>query len=356
MAKVKGQNIPVREHAYKDADGVDHYFGEFYRDILGEGYLYGGDPAFDIVAKTRRGERPTEKGMSTPDQHPIRQAFFDCVAKWNSMPLKCPEVIPEPALPSKESVWDAKGEHGVPCSYYDLWMRCCIKFALAHGGAMPTDDCFPCESLCSCEGISIGYTTQGMSISEEQTLTAIGASDGCTYNWEIVSGGGSLSSNEGGAVLYTAPSTNPFCNLNATIKLSSEGEECDFLEIAVNAINWWTGEAYHKKTCNSESSCVQFTTWQCADVVVGSYQCTGLFRGIVGTCPSGGCTGPGCCCTEHEDCTMYFDDYCNGQSGEMSCAASAEQAGCTHPGSLDEGVDQRPDILIEWGCCPEGLL
>lgn len=90
---------------------------------------------------------------------------------------------------------------------------------------------------CDCDGISIGYTTQGMSVDEEQVLTAEGAVEGCTYTWAISSGGGELSAETGTSVTYTAPSTNANCASNPTITLSCGGEVCDTLEIAINAVS-----------------------------------------------------------------------------------------------------------------------
>jgi len=189
---------------------------------------------WDIIGQSRRGERATEQGEGSEGQIPYRAAFQHCTELWNSLPEECPAVVPDPPPTSKKSVWDAKLEHGVVCSYFDLFMRCCIMFAQENGGAMPDGDCFPCESNCDCTNISIGYTTQGMQVNEEQTLTVEGGVDGCVYAWGLV-GGGTLSGEEGGSVVYTAPATNPNCESNAVVSLSVGDDRCDSLYISINA-------------------------------------------------------------------------------------------------------------------------
>lgn len=149
MAKVKGFNPPETEFAYEDADGLLHYFGEFLRMVFGEGSVSPRDPDTDFIGKTRRGRRPTEQGEGTPDQIRYREAFKNCATLWNSLPEECPDPLPDPPPTSKESVWGAKTEHGVTCSYYDLFLKCCIDWAISHDGAMPVGDCFPCEVVCT---------------------------------------------------------------------------------------------------------------------------------------------------------------------------------------------------------------
>ena len=90
----------------------------------------------------------------------------------------------------------------------------------------------PCPST-----LSIGYTTQQMSVNEQQTLTAVPGTAGCgipVYDWAITSGGGTLSLAQGTSTIYTAPATNANCTLNPTITLSCDGVVFDTLTIAVN--------------------------------------------------------------------------------------------------------------------------
>jgi hypothetical protein len=56
--------------------------------------------------------------------------------------------------------------------------------------------CITLSSNCVCDCKDIGYTTQQMTTGESQELTVIDPVAGCTYNWSIASGGGSLSWNK----------------------------------------------------------------------------------------------------------------------------------------------------------------
>jgi len=117
------------------------------------------------------------------------------------------------------------------------------------------DDC--CEStedpLLS---VKIGYTTQQMAVSETQSLSISFRNPAClssNYSWKLTAGGGTLdvigadppvfiygpeeseydpeASIKALSVLYTAPDTNPQCEMNPTIVLSCGGAIVDFLTI-----------------------------------------------------------------------------------------------------------------------------
>lgn len=148
MARTKGFDPPFNEFTYRDADNTDHYAGENIRAILGEGSLSRYDPEVDIVGQSRRGERPGEQGEGSEAQKQYRENFLNCIALWNSLPEVCPDTLPDPPPTSKDSVWAAKLEHGVVCSYFDLFLRCCLMWANDHGNAMPDGDCFPCVLVC----------------------------------------------------------------------------------------------------------------------------------------------------------------------------------------------------------------
>lgn len=355
MAKTKGSNPPETEFAYKDAGGILHYLGEFIRMMLSGGFPSPRDPETDLVGKSRRGNRPTEQGEGTELQRFQRKAFKDCAALWNSLPEECPDPLPEDPVTAKESVWNAKVEFGIPCTYYDLFMRCCIQYAKWHAGAMPDGDCFPCTGICNCLEISIGYTTQGMQVNEEQTLWVAGAAPGCIYDWEITSGAGELSASTGNSVIYTAPASNPNCEGNATISLSIKEVVCDTLLLAINAV---VGDdvAYHMKLCIAESSCEHRVSWKCADVDGYNFNCNGDQLSKRSDCPYSQCFGPGCCCYEDTQCASYPWEYCISPGGGMTCEETAELANCGDPGSLNEGIDIREPWMLEAGCCPVALL
>jgi len=328
MAKIKGNNPPLADWEYLDAAGDDHYFGEFYRQILKEAYPSPGDPDTDITGQSPRGARPSQQGEGTPEQEDVRAAFSACAALWDTLPEECPEPPTVPPTTSKASVWQAKQDFGVVCSYYDLFMRCCIGYALGNDGAMPDGDCFPCGSGCTCEEIAIGYTTQGMQVNEQQTLTVIGAVEGCTYAWAITSGGGSLSAPSGTSVIYTAPSTNPNCDLNATVVLSVDGDPCDSVEIAINAVvdgNY----AYYAVTVSPWKK-TQYCGYRW-----NAFRCNGVVRSYGEN--SSYCCSPGDACPYTEE---NWPDVCFPV--------------CPPVGALV--TDIRTEAMIAAGCCSDSLL
>jgi len=186
-------------------------------------------------------------------------------------------------------------------------------------------------SVIGCSEAVINYTTLQMSCDEVQTLSVENPIAGCTYSWEIVSGGGELSSDTGFSVMYTAPSSNAGCANNPIIQLSC-GDICDSITIAVNQ---WTGNeaAYsiarpcqideNGTNCDySPGTCVawcQGTYWWCSCV------------------PRYGCDG----------------DYL---AGTESCCRGVGESGCITqcaPGSI---TDKRTQAMIDGGCCPGDLL
>ena len=127
--------------------------------------------------------------------------------------------------------WSLLGTSGVRLTPVPILMNAEHGSLSANCGCIDiSSDCLTCD----CTGISIGYTTQQMSVDEEQGLTVTGAVEGCTYDWAIASGGGELSAATGTSVTYTAPASNEDCLQNATITLSVDSGLCDSLQIAIN--------------------------------------------------------------------------------------------------------------------------
>ena len=345
MAKTKGSNPPNTELIYEDAGGVLHYFGEFIRGLFNEGYVSASDPETDITGKSSSGRRPSQQGEGSTGQSHIRQIFRDCSALWNSLPESCPIPLTDPPPTSKESVWAVKLKEGVVCSYYDLFMRCCINWGLSHGGFMPDGDCFPCESPCDCAGILIEYTTQSMQVNEEQELFVSNPVAGCTYLWEIESGGGSLSSGTGVSVTYTAPASNADCDQNVSIILSVGSQQCDSLQIAINGFTG-TNVAYTILTCIYDRYCriigrfVQCTT----SVHWNKYRCDGVYL-AADVCYSISRTGgyPYWVCP----------DICEGTPPILTCEEGAVLNSC---GDIGTVTDLRTPLMITQGCCPGPLL
>jgi len=250
---------------------------------------------------------------------------------------------------------DAHGSY-----YMYIEMRAANGVIGSHG--KPVLECSDC---CNCTGISIGYTTQQMSVDEQQNLTVAGAVEGCTYTWGL-SGGGSLSASEGTAVTYTAPSSNPGCVNNATISLNVEGGgQCDSLQIAVNA-DTPGASAYVIKTCfdgmdTCESGCGCFTLWGVA------YKCDGTVKNTCGA-ENPGCLNYGAGFT-YPTCAGAKAAVCinNNQAQCSSCAAAlafANASSCNatnfvktggSPGGLGT-TDIRTTEQIAAGCCPAALL
>lgn len=367
MAKVKNQDIPVREFSYTAADGTDHYFGEFYRDVLGEGYLNHADETKDIVGRSRRGERPTEKGLKEDARRRFRRAFRDCTQLWNSLPEKSPLELTAP-FSSKEAVWAAKLDHGIVCSYYDLWMRCCINHAKNNNGAMPEGECFPYESGCDCEEITIGCAKKTMLLSETQDLVVVGADEGCSYAWKIESGGGSLSSSVGGIVIYQAPSSNVDCLNNATISLSVNETICDTVAIAINGVlgdqiaysRWdlWQS-TYGGDVMRSAAPlipvhpCVysdvhqRWYTYDSYRAIIGNYNCSDnlISETWIGYEQSSG--------------WLRFQDLCettNRQYCMNDIAAIHLSAGGYGYSDIGSTIDKRSPAAKTQGCCPAGLI
>lgn len=126
------------------------YFGEVYRQVLQEAWLPEGAEVWSRLGISRRGRRPTQRGITphspTEEQAVVRRCFSKCVSAWNSLPWDTPH---EPGCDDRwgREYWKKeKDDRGVPCSYYDLFMRYCLRHCLDTGCVMPsayTLDCGP---------------------------------------------------------------------------------------------------------------------------------------------------------------------------------------------------------------------
>lgn len=209
--------------------------------------------------------------------------------------------------------------------------------------------------LCTCEGETIGYTSAQMSINQTQSLTVVGAREGCVYTWGLA-GGGSLSSNTGTTIVYTAPATNPNCANNAVITLQLEGEICDTLEIAVNAY------ASDLRVYEINSDCIEYCVqavpnpWYNAKYYytkVG-YKCNGTVydtRNVTIKSLSGGSWRS---CPAILDALNYSWIYSCAHIYGVSCCAAYE-AGLIY-GDLPGVTDLRTTAQKTAGCCPAALL
>jgi len=199
-----------------------------------------------------------------------------------------------------------------------------------------------CESNCDaargglcedCEGVEITYTTQGMAINETQNLSA--NATGAIVTWSL-SGGGSLSANEGSSIVYTAPSSNPNCENNATITMMVSGQVCDTLEIAI--VSDTESGSYIGYVPSSPTFCNVVS--DTCKTYYSRLRCDGYIQAPMGSFPCSYITPPGAlspCLDKGED-TEARNAYCQGLSL------------CT------DIVDERTEEQLAAGCCPPQLL
>ncbi|MEA3515212.1 MAG: hypothetical protein U9R34_07055, partial [Nanoarchaeota archaeon] len=209
---------------------------------------------------------------------------------------------------------------------------------------------------------SIGYTTQQMSVDEVQTLTVEWAVSGATYNWEITSGGGSLSSATGLSVDYTAPTTNANCANNPNITLSTGGAVSDSLQLAVNgaggshAVRWYRDVEI---THTSFDGCTQ-VSGTCTGCYITRFK-KAKYSKILCNGSNMFDEGHYYSCGSDNSCTYWSCVYCAaGEQCPGSCAGK-----CPYPSDSEiinncinqcGSVDVRTDLLKEQGCCPYQLL
>jgi len=192
-----------------------------------------------------------------------------------------------------------------------------------------------------CGGGKISYTTNQMSINEQQTLAVDNPNPYTTYNWSIASGGGSLSVDHGLTTRYTAPAANPNCTLNPVIILSSYGAQCDSLAIAINE---WTGEERAGYVCN-ELICEDWWYWPTCicSRKYDTFDCEGAFISNHLEICKIGCS--------------YLGPYCVVRCGYKPCQTQPSAAcinGCgMEPGSVG---DNRTTEMKAGGCCPPQLM
>jgi hypothetical protein len=207
--------------------------------------------------------------------------------------------------------------------------------------AFPPIDGDPCADKDDpAETVSIGYTTQGMQIEEEQELSVVGYHPRFApgnYTWTIESGGGSLSTGTGYTTTYTAPSENPECALNPTIALWCGGEIVDTLQIAVNAIE--DGPVAYIICGEYPEDGINPPCWYGTGVTFTvcymEYKCNGEPN-------SAGGNNDACCVDVHE--------------WPEPVSWGSNTGGCEALGYVDGLKDFRSELMITGGCCPEELL
>jgi hypothetical protein len=186
----------------------------------------------------------------------------------------------------------------------------------------PPGDCCGDETL-------IGYTSLSMMVNETQQFTVIGGIDTALYTFEIIAGGGTITSSG----LYTAPSSNPGCINNATVGLFCYGVMKDSIELTINAYPS-CAVAEREFVCQIAGQCggtCWYRTYDCNGIMIIPYPCA---PGYLGTCSD---------C--HDDPNPYCYRVTGGAPGIYT--ESAEYYLCPMPTG-----DVRTTDMIKAGCCP----
>ena len=349
MAKVKSQIYDGSEESYTDASGKIHYLGELIRHTLSPAYPLPSLNPTGVVRKSPRGYKPTEQGNGSARQRPWRDCFKLCAEQWDELPDVCPEIGPCPAITSKKNIWDAKKAQGVMCSYFDLFMGCCLSSCTEisvtgpggvtySGGVIPDGtDCWPCDSPCKESVLSISYTAKQMLFGEQQSLFAHDSMFGdavpcCLAEelvWTIISGGGFLNPATGLETTYTAPDSNANCYDNPVIELSDCCGRTGTLTLAISMTS--SSEAYYT---NNDGEVTRGAIGYCSRTctyVREWWDCNGVYLRQA---------------LFHEPITNY-DPNCYNPPNMMGLPCYAASG----PGP----VDVRDDAAKLAGCCPGEL-
>ncbi len=364
MVKVKNQVYDGSEESYIDADGEVHYFGDFFRHVLTDAYpLFSLNPV-GVSRKSPRGYRRSQQGRGSPEQAPGRDCFQQCSVRWNSLPETSPEIGSCPEQSSKANVSAAKQLQGVRCSYFDLYMACCLSYCTTievsgpggssfKGGSIPSNEnCWPTPSPCKSSDLEIGSSTQQMGAGESQELSAddsdLGPGVPCCPNgdisWEIIEGDGVVDPDSGDTIDYTAPEENVDCLGNPTIKVVDCCEREAEIKIAVNTDD---GEdpAYSidDGTCEIFCNATPPGYGQMCDAFIGYrrrfYTCAGVHLPALDT--------------------WYFSTVINtvlGSCGSDGYCMIVAQEWCTLNDGDDILSDLRDETQMSAGCCPAALL
>jgi hypothetical protein len=148
---LKNQSAPWGDVLFYENPGDEVYFGEVYRESLQEAWLPEVSAEWFRVGKSRRGWRPTKRGLIGPNlsasEEQIRAYFHSCTEFWKSLPDYIPNDPPCDIRWGKDYWWQQKIDYGVQCSYYDLFMRFCLKCMIETGCPCPSMYVIECAPL-----------------------------------------------------------------------------------------------------------------------------------------------------------------------------------------------------------------
>lgn len=348
MAKVTNQNIPAQEISNEIDDETYQYVGEQYRNVMSVGAPLAPDSEESIVRESSKGARPPSQGDGTPNQQPQREKFRACVEKWRTLPLNCAAAEPCYTGPTKESINTAREGYGLICSYYDLFMKCCLdklKDADAPYNADAANSCFP-DICTSCpDTAEIIYTTLAMNPDEEQSLnpSPIVDGNGClfSYTWDLT-GVGELVLTSPLGVIYKAPSSNPGC-LTATVTLSCGGEQLASITIDIITVNAESSVAfkiYYKAD-----------VWKCGDIGYGIWRERQYFSGVSVCCTGEICGTAGHPPWDWSPCNPAGD--CSGAWDDWKAHADGVPGTTIYEDALNLVKDIRTQAQKDAGCCAD---
>lgn len=346
MAKVTNQVLVGNEVLYIDEDGRSYYFGDFFRHVVTEAYPLPSLNPSGVTRKSPRQKRPPSQGRGSALQGPLRDCFSQCAARWSQLPDNCPTTPLCHPVSSKELIWQGKQDQGVPCSYFDLYMRCCMSSCTeisitgpdgsgVTGGAISeNEECFKCPETRP-ENPELYVLDTTVPCGGQIELEIVPADFPLPYTIRLISGGGFIS----GGNTYNAPNDNINCDQNALIALDVCDELIQTVKIGVNCVQG-PYQAYHEVT----EEC-----WQAAsppdDIICGHEISPSNPYAWAANCNNQvGCDG-----------TILV-------SGYLSYCWSTNPSDCFGQGFCAHflqpaipPIDDRTPAMKAAGCCPGGL-
>lgn len=222
---------------------------------------------------------------------------------------------------------------------------------------------------------TIGYTSLEMLLGQTQNLQVMDSHNG-PYRWEISSGGGSLNTDQGLLVTYTAPKTNEDCLLNPTITLYCCSYPMDSITLAIRSPHFDYNKVAYFSTEQQDTSDGLTCRYH---VVPIAHRCDGsaprtwggpacgsdAASRYVGSCPE-------CAVLKYwdEHCTPCWGVWCYDRTADMAHAITNCEAKGTTTWVLDKtytvhctgycGQDAVQDVreasMKTNACCPGALL
>lgn len=139
---MKNQAGPWGEPLFFENPDEAVRFGEVYREFMQDAWKPAGEPEWYRTGKKPHGNLPAQQGIDNPnlteDQRLLRIYFRDCVYAWHDLPIDDAGIGDCDARHSKEWWYKNKIEHGALCSYFDLFMRSCLRHQFDQG-SLPSD-------------------------------------------------------------------------------------------------------------------------------------------------------------------------------------------------------------------------